>query len=151
MDDDDDECGGCVCFFGLIIGAITLVSAASKTDEVILTVFGIIVGLLVLVCVIFWLYDCFYQCGFECVCPTIKLPTINITLTIRRPAPVTRPAIVNSYKIKETEVICTVCMEEIKINSKCKKIPGCEHQFHKKCIDKWLVESKTCPNCRLDV
>ncbi len=150
MDDDDDECGGCVCFLVLVVGACALVSAASKIDEVLITIFGVIVGLMVLTCVIFWLYDCWYQCGCECYCPTVRLPTINVTLSFQ-PTPRTRAAIVNSYNMKEKEVVCSICLEEIKQNSKCKKIPGCGHQFHAKCIDTWLEESKTCPNCRLDV
>ncbi len=150
MSDDDDECGGCICCLMFGVGAMVIV-ATGGMDDVLLTVVGIISGIILLTCLGICMYDCCYECGCECVRPTIMFPTINITLTIRRPAPVTRPAIVNSFRIKEKEVICTVCMEEIKINSKCKKIPGCGHQFHKKCIDTWLNESKTCPNCRLDV
>ena len=46
--------------------------------------------------------------------------------------------------------LCCICLQNFKIKEKLRKLP-CKHNFHKKCIDKWLVESKTCPNCRLDV
>lgn len=38
---------------------------------------------------------------------------------------------------------CTICLNEVKA------VPlTCGHVFHKKCIDKWLKENSSCPNCR---
>ena len=42
---------------------------------------------------------------------------------------------------------CPICMEDIYVRN-CKKLP-CEHNFHKKCLDKWKMEgNRTCPLCR---
>ena len=42
---------------------------------------------------------------------------------------------------------CSVCMEDIFVRS-CKKLP-CDHNFHKKCLEKWKVEgNRSCPLCR---
>lgn len=39
--------------------------------------------------------------------------------------------------------ICSICLEK---NSDQRLI--CGHCFHGECIDKWLEEQSTCPNCR---
>jgi hypothetical protein len=42
---------------------------------------------------------------------------------------------------------CCICLD--KDNSEWSILPCC-HKFHKKCISKWILESQTCPVCRLD-
>ena len=144
MDDNDDGCGPICCMGSMVFGCIFFICAnlSLSVGDLIIFIFGIAVLSIVGIWVIYCCYSCCYGI-YE------NLPVI--TITIRRPAPDTRPTIVNSYKMKRTDVVCTICIEEIKKNAVCKKIPKCGHEFHKKCIDKWLVESKTCPNCRLDV
>ena len=144
MDDNDDDCGPICCMGSMVFGCIFFICAtlSLSVGDVMIFIFGIAV-----LCIVgIWLIYCFYNCCYD-ICENLPV----ITITIRRPAPNTQPTIINSYKMKRTDVVCTICMEEIKKNSVCKKIPKCHHEFHKKCIDKWLVESKTCPNCRLDV
>ena len=60
------------------------------------------------------------------------------------------------YKYKENSIIkeCSICYEILTSNVYVRKL-SCNHEFHKKCIDKWLYtqfqESKddfTCPMCR---
>lgn len=43
---------------------------------------------------------------------------------------------------------CFICMENYKINELKRKLPSCNHCFHKKCIDKWLKKRASCPVCR---
>jgi len=45
---------------------------------------------------------------------------------------------------------CTICLEELKEKEYYRELPYCNHQFHKKCIDKWFKVNKqmTCPICR---
>lgn len=46
----------------------------------------------------------------------------------------------NQEKKKDT---CTICLNEVKA------VPlACGHVFHKKCINEWLKENSSCPNCR---
>lgn len=45
-------------------------------------------------------------------------------------------------------VECTVCLGEFKPKQHIRKLQ-CEHEFHKKCIDKWLLQGNSCcPLCR---
>ena len=53
-----------------------------------------------------------------------------------------------THKMKARGVLCTVCQEEIELDATYKKLPACKHEFHPKCIDKWMKKSKHCPNCR---
>lgn len=42
---------------------------------------------------------------------------------------------------------CSVCMDELKIEEKVRKLP-CAHLFHTDCIVPWLQMHATCPICR---
>ena len=54
----------------------------------------------------------------------------------------------NSFiKYKE----CTICLIEFKDGDKVKIIPGCDHLFHKLCLDNWLLHNFKCPNCNLQI
>jgi hypothetical protein len=45
---------------------------------------------------------------------------------------------------------CCICIETYNVNECVRKLK-CGHNFHKKCIDNWLINgSKTCPTCRID-
>ena len=151
MYDDDtiDDCGPQCCLGTIVLVVIFFISSvlSVRVGDVVIGVLMISVFSIIVIWIV-------YACC--CCCGSIQdsLPVITITVGPARgnPVPVdTRPTILNSYRMKKTGVVCTICMEDIKKYSHCKKIPECGHEFHKKCIDKWLMESKTCPNCRLDV
>ncbi|GKV22317.1 hypothetical protein SLEP1_g32198 [Rubroshorea leprosula] len=43
---------------------------------------------------------------------------------------------------------CVVCLEGFKQGQWCRKLDGCGHLFHRKCVDAWLVKITACPVCR---
>ena len=45
-------------------------------------------------------------------------------------------------------MVCSICLNEIENNDEYKT--NCNHTFHKKCIDKWLIsnEKMSCALCR---
>lgn len=49
---------------------------------------------------------------------------------------------------------CAICYESYKVNEYKRVLPNCSHTFHKKCIDKWLIQNyknkrdMNCPLCR---
>lgn len=53
---------------------------------------------------------------------------------------------------EEEENLCTICQESFQYGDIIRlfKEP-CLHQFHLKCIDKWLEKKHKCPNCRYDL
>ncbi|KAL5777983.1 hypothetical protein ACOSP7_010909 [Xanthoceras sorbifolium] len=44
--------------------------------------------------------------------------------------------------------ICAVCLDGVNKGERCRRFPSCNHVFHAKCIDLWLVRRLTCPICR---
>ncbi|KAK6122172.1 hypothetical protein DH2020_044083 [Rehmannia glutinosa] len=43
---------------------------------------------------------------------------------------------------------CPICLGEFVEGEDIRIFPRCNHGFHVKCIDKWLVLHSSCPNCR---
>lgn len=45
---------------------------------------------------------------------------------------------------------CTICQNELEENEYYRQLNGCNHCFHKKCVDEWFFKSKSygCPLCR---
>tara|TARA_B110000914_G_scaffold132254_1_gene115572 strand:- start:2403 stop:2933 length:531 start_codon:yes stop_codon:yes gene_type:complete len=55
-------------------------------------------------------------------------------------------------KRKRDKQHCVVCLSNFRKNSKVKKLPGCGHVFHAKCIDKCFRRTAIkCPVCRAPV
>ncbi|XP_067932684.1 uncharacterized protein [Watersipora subatra] len=68
-----------------------------------------------------------------------------------------------TYKYKETDrrskfssvdidspSSCAICLERYSIGEDMRMLP-CSHEYHRKCIDKWLAEHSTCPCCCGDI
>ncbi|XP_055310471.1 E3 ubiquitin-protein ligase goliath isoform X2 [Sitodiplosis mosellana] len=45
---------------------------------------------------------------------------------------------------------CAICIEPYKTTDVLRVLP-CKHEFHKACIDPWLLEHRTCPMCKMDI
>ncbi|CAH2036224.1 unnamed protein product [Thlaspi arvense] len=43
---------------------------------------------------------------------------------------------------------CVICLSDFVSGEKLRLLPKCNHGFHVPCIDKWLQQHLTCPNCR---
>ena len=45
---------------------------------------------------------------------------------------------------------CIICQSNIEVNEYYRELSGCNHIFHKKCIDQWFFKIKdySCPLCR---
>ena len=43
---------------------------------------------------------------------------------------------------------CSICQEDIQESQRTLVISNCQHGFHEPCIEPWLENNNTCPNCR---
>ncbi|KAF5400181.1 hypothetical protein PHET_06623 [Paragonimus heterotremus] len=48
-----------------------------------------------------------------------------------------------------TEERCMICLDDYEVKDSLRML-RCRHEFHAKCVDKWLKTKRTCPLCRAD-
>ncbi|XP_062224599.1 E3 ubiquitin-protein ligase EL5-like [Phragmites australis] len=53
-----------------------------------------------------------------------------------------------SYEHRDGAADCTVCLGEVEKGETVRRLPACQHVFHRECIDMWLHAHATCPVCR---
>jgi len=46
---------------------------------------------------------------------------------------------------------CVVCQEDLKDGERIRLLKNCNHKFHMKCIDPWLLNKSECPLCRKSI
>ncbi|KRH92721.1 putative E3 ubiquitin ligase [Pseudoloma neurophilia] len=48
-------------------------------------------------------------------------------------------------------ITCSICLSDVRIKERIRVLP-CDHEFHSKCVDKWLRKQENCcPICRKEV
>jgi hypothetical protein len=48
------------------------------------------------------------------------------------------------------EAECTVCLDSLAAGEETRRLP-CQHTFHRRCIDHWLLTRRKCPLCNLNI
>ena len=52
-----------------------------------------------------------------------------------------------SLKISNRNDECSICLQKIKLNQIIRET-NCNHDYHAKCLDRWLEEKSYCPLCK---
>eukprot|EP00079_Xenopus_tropicalis_P033934 XP_017947705.1 PREDICTED: RING finger protein 44 isoform X4 [Xenopus tropicalis] len=55
----------------------------------------------------------------------------------------------NAESHQSEQTLCVVCFSDFESRQLLRVLP-CNHEFHAKCVDKWLKSNRTCPICRAD-
>ncbi|RUS73962.1 hypothetical protein EGW08_018277, partial [Elysia chlorotica] len=55
----------------------------------------------------------------------------------------------DAVRSESDQTSCVVCMCDFEAKQLLRVLP-CSHEFHAKCVDKWLKTNRTCPICRQD-
>lgn len=43
---------------------------------------------------------------------------------------------------------CSICLSPVEKDDEARKLPRCQHTFHRACIDLWLLRQNACPLCK---
>jgi len=52
---------------------------------------------------------------------------------------------------KDASVHCSICQENCREGQLIRTVVVCGHQYHRECLELWLQNRPTCPNCNQDV
>lgn len=58
------------------------------------------------------------------------------------------PVVVYKSDVNVFGTECPICLMEFDEGQKVRLLPRCNHGFHLKCIDLWLLSRSSCPTCR---
>ncbi|XP_009331801.1 PREDICTED: RING finger protein 44 [Pygoscelis adeliae] len=88
--------------------------------------------------------------------PRMPLQRIDNRLGEAKPRGLTKADIEHlpSYRFnpeshQSEQTLCVVCFSDFEARQLLRVLP-CNHEFHAKCVDKWLKANRTCPICRAD-
>ena len=45
---------------------------------------------------------------------------------------------------------CSVCLDPLTLGQETRRLP-CGHTYHRSCVDRWLLQKRKCPLCKLDI
>ncbi|KAH7426606.1 hypothetical protein KP509_10G008300 [Ceratopteris richardii] len=57
----------------------------------------------------------------------------------------------NDHEFHTQDPQCIICLNEFEEGEKIRVLPLCNHGFHMKCVDAWLLNHSSCPTCRADL
>eukprot|EP01018_Ginkgo_biloba_P000521 Gb_07702 [translate_table: standard] len=94
---------------------------------------------------------CALRCSRRMVFESAEDVAVRLANTgIKRKALRALPTMVygNGSQLPDVGTDCPICLAEFVEGEKVRVLPKCNHGFHVKCIDTWLLSHSSCPTCR---
>ncbi|KAL4308652.1 hypothetical protein GQ457_01G024270 [Hibiscus cannabinus] len=94
---------------------------------------------------------CARRCSSRFVPDTQERPTVTARMAtpgLKKRDLEQIPVAVVGSGLSFTSIECPICLGEFEDGEKVRVLPKCNHGFHVRCIDTWLVSHSSCPNCR---
>ncbi|KAH7680837.1 E3 ubiquitin-protein ligase ATL10/75/76/77/78 protein [Dioscorea alata] len=90
------------------------------------------------------------RCAFRCSTSDVEQVSQVQPTRVRRKAVRALPVLVFSdlVELPGGNAECAICLSELVAGERVRVLPKCNHGFHVKCIDRWLMGSSSCPTCR---
>ncbi|GMH28692.1 hypothetical protein Nepgr_030535 [Nepenthes gracilis] len=96
---------------------------------------------------------CALRCGRRLSAETPEQAALRLSATGLRKSALRQIPVLEygSSKVSIPSTDCPICLVDFVDGEKVRVLPTCNHVFHVKCIDTWLVSRSSCPNCRLSL
>jgi hypothetical protein len=111
---------------------------------------NIVIRNIIRLCIIIELYHQYNE-----ICNMIELYNINDVPYIGLFGPYNPILDIDQYtiQIEHLQDECSICYIEYNKNDDIRKLLGCDHNYHMKCINTWITEynNVTCPLCRSNI
>lgn len=92
---------------------------------------------------------CALRCGRRMVFETPEQAAARLATTgLKKRALRQIPVMVYKLETSVPETECPICLGEFMDGEKVRVLPKCNHGFHMRCIDTWLMSHSSCPTCR---
>ncbi|WVZ85601.1 hypothetical protein U9M48_032507 [Paspalum notatum var. saurae] len=94
---------------------------------------------------------CALRCSSRMVVDPEPNPVTRLAQSgLRRKALRAMPVLVYSagLKLNAANPTCAICLSDFEAGEHVRVLPNCNHGFHVRCIDRWLLARSTCPTCR---
>lgn len=80
------------------------------------------------------------------------LPTLDVDLQgMSAESIAALPSEVVAARKRKSTGSCPICLCSFMPGEKIRRLPGCQHCFHRPCVDLWLMQKGNCPMCKVMV
>ncbi|XP_055832491.1 RING-H2 finger protein ATL78-like [Solanum dulcamara] len=121
-------------------------------DANVIMVLAVLVSAIICSFVLNAIIKCAFRCSTLILVDSYSNHTNSLAANkgIKKKALKTFPIITYTTELKHSglDSECVICLSEFVVGEKVKVLPKCNHEFHVKCIDKWLNSHSSCPTCR---
>ncbi|XP_062185534.1 RING-H2 finger protein ATL78-like [Phragmites australis] len=123
----------------------------SNFDANVVTILAVLLCALICALGLNSIVRCALRCSSRVVVDPEPNPVARLAQSgLRRKALRGMPILVYTagLKLNAANPMCAICLSDFEAGEHVRVLPKCNHGFHVRCIDRWLLARSTCPTCR---